>query len=208
MTIVKATLLTNLNNALGRTETSIDVVLARALILLTVKYPALRKNTTFSVVAGDARYSATVSGELATDFRDVVSIRLNDGTKYKTPLVRLPSWADYLERIAEETTADRDEPTHFIVYNRSIYMWPTPDATFTAYLEYSAIDAEVGSIELEDAFEPALQYLLEFCYLEYKGLGTTADATLKAQLAADAIKDIVYLRGNQDAPQFVKYNDI
>lgn len=208
MSILKATLLDDLNTHLVRAESNIDTLIENALILLTTNFPALKKSATMSVVTGDGVYSSLVSAELPSDVRNIVSIRLNDGTEYKTPLTRMISWERYLEQVAEETSADRDEPTEYLLHNRTLYLYPTPDAAYTAYIDYHGIDNSAGSIGLEDNFRPGLQYFLEFLYMESKGQGTTPQAQLKMKLGLDGISALAGIRTNQSGRSTCKYHGV
>jgi len=210
MTIAITDLVTNLNSDLGRAETSTTILrwLKETLRDLCIRIPALKKSTNFTLVAGQESYTQTQMS--ATDLRDVISIRLHDGTDYKEPLDRFTSWNRYLRDKAGQVVASRAEPLKYIFYQENLYLDPTPDAlkTYVAYLEYTAISVVTDEIELADKYENALYHGLCFFYLVAKGLATSEKGKTYGQLYLDDCTNLAGIQESREGPKQIEYNDL
>ncbi len=189
MAISKSTILTEVNNRTARSETDIDTILRAVLLDLTLDIPALKETAYTTTTAGQAEYSLSSFPE---DIRSIEVAKIDDNT----PLKRLNSFKDYLALIADQTSADYDEPEYYIVYNNSIYLYPTPDDSYTLYVYGTCLELDEDEIDLPDVYQEAI---IEGCcwkLYESKGLGTHPSAQahlqnyllLKEQLISYEIK--------------------
>jgi hypothetical protein len=107
-----------------------------------------------------------------------MTIKISDNT----PLIKI-TWKYYQELIADETSANRDEPDYFAIHGGFWYAYPTPDAIYTATLFYNAFVPESEVIDeatvnaednidryFSDIYRQALYDLTKARYLLSKGL--------------------------------------
>jgi len=196
MSISKSTILAELNKRTGRAETNIDSLLKAILLDLTIDFPFLRGEFYRSTEAGTPDYG------VGDTLRKVTAVKIDD----KEPLKIINTWEEYQELIAEETEADRDEPTRYIIHDRILYLWPTPDGIYTLTIFSSYIERDVDSIDLEDNFEELLIQGCCFKLYESKGLGASPPAVLHLNLYKDAVDKLK--RIYSESAERVEYTDI
>ena len=209
MTILKADILSNLNTELERSENDIDLYIKRALRNIVTRIPAIKKTATFTLVAEQANYDKNTSG-FPTDLRDIISIKIWDGTEYSEPLDRIPSWDMYLIESAGKSTSNSGEPTEYIMKYKTLYLYAKPDSakTYVCYMEYSAIEIDPDSITLDDDFTDCLQYAVNFYYLASKGLAQQGQAQDNWGLYLDELIRINGLQDSRDGAKSVSYTDL
>lgn len=197
MAILKLNILTEVNKRTARAETDIDSILKAVLMDLTIDFPFLKKkHTDISTVKGTPNYS------LDDTWRKIELIKIND----KAPLEKINTWEEYQELIAGETESNWREPKTYIIYNRILYLYPTPDKIYTLTIFTSYIGRDVNSIDLDDNFEEVLITGCEFMLYRSKSLGTSPPAVLAMQLyerQKEQLKKIY-----SEAGERIKYSDI
>jgi len=196
MSISKTTILTEVNSRTARAETDIDSILKAVLLDLTIDFPFLKGEFYRSTIAGTPDYG------VGDTIRNVELVKIDD----KDPLIKINTWEEYQKLIAEETEADRDEPTRYIIHDRILYLWPTPDDVYTVTIYSSYIERDVNTIDLEDNFEEVLIEGACFKLYESKGLGASPPAVLHLNLYKDQVDKLK--RIYSDSHDRVEYNDI
>lgn len=148
MTITKAEILAHLNSELNRQDTNIDEHILEALKDLSLQDEFLWVEATVPTIIGRPYYS------LPPDYKKKLSIKIDDNNSSK-----LIDWGEYQSLIADETSADRDEPDRFCIHGGFWYAYPTPDAVYTATIYYNAYILESGAVDditFEDIFRNAI----------------------------------------------------
>jgi len=196
MSISKSTILAELNKRTGRAETNIDSLLKAILLDLTIDFPFLRGEFYRSTDPGTPDYG------VGDTLRKVTAVKIDD----KEPLKIINTWEEYQQLIAEETEADRDEPSRYIIHDRILYLWPTPDAIYTLTIFSSYIERNVDTIDLEDNFEEVLIQGCCFKLYESKSLGASPPAVLHLNLYKDAVDKLK--RIYSESAERVEYTDI
>jgi len=196
MSLSKAAILVEVNNRTGRSETDIDSILKAVLLDLTIDFPFLKGEFYRSTIAGTPDYG------VGDTIRNVELVKIDD----KDPLIKINTWEEYQQLIAEETEADRDEPTRYIIHDRILYLWPTPDAIYTLTIFGSYIERNVDTIDLEDNFEEVLIQGCCFKLYESKSLGASPPAVLHLNLYKDAVDKLK--RIYSESAERIEYNDI
>jgi hypothetical protein len=173
MAILKAEILSHLNDELNRTETDIDTHVLSAMKYLSLQDKFIWIESTVSVTAGTVYYS------MPSDYRKLMTIHLTD----EKPLEEI-TWRQYRNRIADMTDEDdRDEPSCFAMHGGFWYPYPIADDTYTATLHYNAYvpesevidEATVNAVDnidnyYPDIFRDALNNLTKAYYCMSKGL--------------------------------------
>lgn len=196
MPISKASILAEVNSRTARLETNIDSLLKAVLLDLTIDFPFLKGEFTASTIKGQPDYTLSNIQRIVT----VVKIDNN------RPLNEINTWEEYQALIAEETESNWNTPDRFIVNNRVLYLYPTPNDTYTLTIFSSCIEKDVDSIELDDNFEEVINSGCEFMLYRSKGLGSTPAAVLALQLyekLKESLKKIY-----TESAQRVDYQDI
>ena len=165
MSLSKTTIVNEVANRTVRNSSEItDPMIREVLIDLTLEMDNYAIYATASTIVGKANYSLKSFPEL---FKNVDVVKVNN----KEPLKRIPNWQNYQDLIAEQTSADYDEPEFFIVYDDVLYLFPWPDAIYTIHLWGTKVEVNDTDIDAPDYFEPAI--IEGLCNLLYssKGLG-------------------------------------
>lgn len=141
MTITKAEILVHLNAKLDRSETDIDEQILAALKWLSLKDDFLWVETNVDTIIGREYYS------LPLDYKDMIEIKINDNR----PLRKI-TWEEYQVLIADETSANRAEPTRYCIHGGFWYAYPTPDAVYEVTLFYPnfVLESEGGTDAVDD----------------------------------------------------------
>jgi len=162
MSILKADILSEVNRRCNRNLSTIDYELRAILVDYSLDIETYCIEAYCSTVAGIASYDLLAFPEA---FRTVDAVKVDDNE----PLQRIRTFAEYQALIADETSADRDEPEAYIVYNNMIYLHPTPDAVYTLTLFASSIQNDADSIGLPDYMT---EMIIEgVCWKVYESLG-------------------------------------
>lgn len=162
MSILKANILTEVNRRCNRNLSTIDYEIRAVLIDYSLVSETVCLEAYCSTTAGVASYDLNAFPE---PFRTPDAVKIDDND----PLIRIRTMNEYQALIADEGTADRDEPEAYLIYNNSIYLHPTPDTTYTLTIYASSIQMDEDSILLPDYME---EMLIEgVCYKVYEGLG-------------------------------------
>lgn len=196
MALSKETILAEVNKRTGRAETDIDSLLKAVLLDLTIDFPFLKGEFTTPTEAGQPDYS------LDDIHRKVSLVKIDD----KDPLEKINTWEEYQELIVEETEANRKEPKHYIIHNRVVYLYPTPDKIYTLTIFSSYIERDVETIDLDDNFEEVLIEGSCFKLYESKGLGSSPQARVHLDLYRDALGKL--MRIYSESSERVEYTDI
>ena len=132
MSILKAEVLTVVNERLGRAETSIDTELLSALYDISTRGNFILVTSDQTLTVGDEDYN------FPTGMKQLLNCYITVGKdgKRTEPLTKMP-WAGYLTYRADEGTSDRDEPEYYAIHNEIIYPYPVPDATYTLRMYYA-----------------------------------------------------------------------
>lgn len=156
MAISASEILTAVNNNLERTETNIDTEIRAALKLLSSIGDFLEHKTTDTLSAG------TTSINYPTDYKRLQALRLNDGSTDGMPLIPITQ-GEYFARVANKTSADRAEPTHYAEFYRKFWPAPISDGNYTATLWFWRYHPDsVSTIYFTDEFEPVIFSLATF----------------------------------------------
>ena len=197
MALSKTTILAEVNKRTARAETDIDSILKAVLMDLTIDFPFLKKkHTAISTANGTPNYS------LDDTWRRIDLIKVDD----KAPLEKINTWEEYQELIAEETASNRAEPNRWIVHNRVLYLYPTPDAVYVLSIFLSYIERDVNAIDLDDNFEEVLIEGTCFELYKSKGMGGKPEALIHKASYIEAVAKLKPIYS--DVPDRVEYHDI
>jgi len=196
MALSKGNIMTEVNKRTARAETDIDSILKAVLLDLTTDFPFLKGEFFRSTVVGQPDYG------VGDTFRNITLVKIDD----KDPLEKINTWKEYQDMISEETASDRKEPKRWIIHNRVLYLWPSPDAIYTLTIFSSYIGRNVDSILLEDNFEEVL--IEGTCFNLYKslGMGGKPEALIHKAAYMDAVAKLKPIYSN--VPDRVAYTDI
>jgi len=202
MTITAATLTTNLNADLQRSEEAADlaVYIRRAVDTISklAKWPDLHTSDDTAIVATDTRIADPA------DIRVLDKITVNDGSTDSEPLERM-LWADYKRHTADGNGLT-GEPEYYCRHGGWIYLYPTANAAFTVTAGYWKHHGDpADGIEFGDQFLHAVDFGTQAEYLTAKGLQVDPKAD---QVGARYTAAIALLLHEADhEPGFVKYSD-
>jgi len=204
MAISKDNILSEVNSRTGRAESSIDNLIKAILLDLTIDFPFLKREVYTGTVAGQADYAIDeFTGDNITEyFRTVLFGKIDDNE----PLIEFANFEAYQEAIADETQADWDEPEYFIIYDGVLYLYPTPDDSYTVTLFVTSVLNDPDNIILPDMFEEAIIEGCCFKLYEAKGQANNPAAKVHLSLYQDMVRKLKRLHNfpiNQ-----VTYNDI
>lgn len=201
MTITKAEILTNLNAKLDRSETDIDEEILAALKWLSLKDDFLWVEAYVNTIIGRKYYS------LPLDYKDMIEIKVADNR----PLRKI-TWEEYQTLIADETSANRAEPTRYCIHGGFWYAYPTPDAIYKVTLFYPnfVLESEgstdaVDDIAFSDIYRDAIYCKTKAIYC--RGLGWTDEAILFELELRTSILPLLE-RLIERVPKFVKNTDL
>lgn len=197
MSISKQNILAEVIIRTARTDlTNIDSILKAVLLDLTIDFPFLKGEFYRSTVAGTADYG------VGDTLRNVALVKIDD----KAPLEKINTWEEYQALIAEETASDRAEPKRYIIHNKVLYLWPTPDKVYTLTIFSSYIERDVDTIDLDDNFEEALIEGSCFKLYESKGIGSSPPGQVHLGLYTKAVEQLK--RIYSESADRVEYHDI
>ncbi|HPV97924.1 MAG TPA: hypothetical protein PLZ78_08870 [Spirochaetota bacterium] len=201
MSILKANILTEVNRRCNRNLSNVNYEIRAVLIDYSLVSETVCTEATTNVVAGTASYDLLTFPE---PFRTADAVKIDDND----PLVRIRTMAEYQALIADETSADRDEPEAYLIYNNMIYLHPTPDTTYTMTIYASSIQMDEDSILLPDHME---EMLIEgVCYKVYEGLGQgkAAHAIPHLENYVNYRQKFIGLENRKASTGSAAYNDI
>lgn len=211
MTITAAEVLAEVNERLNRSETAITDEL-RAIL----KDLSIRGNFLTAIDESQTLTSGTVSLDEPVDFKALVEaghkgdrgIVLNDGIYDGKPLKEI-SYAEYLRRKKDETSANYDEPKYFAHWNNKFYLDPASDdnngSDYTSKIHHYRFHPEsTSSILFGDQFREAI-----YCGVTSKVEKKLKGSAANAQHELDYEREIAKLLSTEPKqPNFVKYRDI
>jgi len=128
MAILKAEILTEVNQNLGRAETDIDVEIRDVLYDLSSRDNFLLNSSLAGVTTDSVAYIS-----LPDDFKELKSIVLNDGSQDGDPLTKI-TWEEYLQNISGSPSDS--EPEHYVIHNDLIWLEPNPDGEYTVKMYF------------------------------------------------------------------------
>lgn len=165
MSLSKSGIKAEVASRTGRNSSEIsDYLIREILVDLTLNLEGYVIYATANTISGTPNYTLKSFPE---EFKDVDVVKISN----KEPLKRIPSWKDYQALIAEETSADYDEPKHFIIEDDILYLYPTPNDVYPIHLWGTKVEFDDDDMDVPNYFEPAIVEGL--CNLLYsaKGLG-------------------------------------
>jgi len=148
MAITKAAILTFVNDQLSRSETDIDnqiLSVINDLRFLSI----LEAQSTDLTLSDGSEYFAEPS-----DFKDPISITLNDGSNDLAPLLPFPGgYKGYMDEMRGPASGCESTPLYYARFNGNIYVYPTADQAYTITLDYyKKHDLDADDIEFDDDF--------------------------------------------------------
>ena len=152
MSITKVEILTFANGRLRRSETDIDVEVQIVLDDLSDENLLIGTDLTKTLSSGKESVSEP------DGYREMITIRLNDGTDDGLPLKKI-SRNDYLQYMENGNSSDYSESGYYNEFNGSIYFYPVPDGNYTIKMEYYKKHAnDVDTIAFDEEFRRSLFY--------------------------------------------------
>ena len=164
--------------------------------------PALVAECTTSTVAGQESYELA---SLPKKFKRVESVRLDEPDN-KDSLTELKSFEDYQTLFANSTT--NDEPNSFIIWGDYLYLYPTPDATYTLRLFAQVFERDATAIELTDQFTEAVISLTAYNTLKNKGLGLSEEAQSHKRDGIEWISALNSVESAKIRPDGIRFTDV
>lgn len=155
MTILKADILTFVNNRLQENLTDIDDEILTALDDLA----------SFNLLTADTSTVAAVSGDksiaVPSDFKMLITITPIDGSGNRLrPLIAFEGGFEAYNR-ALTTPGDtiRDIPTSYVKKGNKFFLYPTLSGSFTFEIDYYKYHPEsLATIQFGDSFRTAIKY--------------------------------------------------
>ena len=146
--MIKADILTFVNDQLSRSETDIDSQIKSVINDLRF-LNLLEAQDTTKTLADGSKYFAEPTG-----FKSPISIVLNDGSVDLAPLLPMPGgYKGYCEAMDDVVTGDESTPRFYARFNGNIYVFPTSDQAYTITVDFykkHALDPD--TIEFGDDF--------------------------------------------------------
>ena len=159
VSISKSDVLDFVNEKLHRSETDIDDEIQRVLDNLADANLLVGSDTGTIT----SNYDTTI--DLPTNFKQMISLRLNDGSNDGAPLIRIPGGIrGYRERQADGL--DYGEPEYYAEFNGKCYLDPACDGAYTPYFEFYSyhppLSGDTGNILFGGEFDRAIKYGVTF----------------------------------------------
>ena len=205
MALIKSEIVTEVARRTERNERDVtDFEINAALQAITMEIPALQGECTTTTIAGRADYDLR---SLGRNFKRLDAVRLDGDTKDEC-LNKIASFSQYQTLIDGETEADYDEPDSFIIWNDTLYLYPTPDDAFTMRLFSQFFERDSDNITLPDEYAEPLISLACFEVLSNKGLADSGEARGHFQKGMKWVNDFKKLSVQKIPATNVMYNDI
>jgi hypothetical protein len=205
MSILKATIQTETARRLGRTTSDVtDYEIKSALQIITMAIPVLKGECTCDTVVGQGKYDLR---SLPNKFKSVDIVSVDDGDNDAT-FKKIGNFEDYQDMVIGETSADYDEPEYFIVYNDFLYIFPTPDDTYTLRLFSDIYERDADAITLPDEYEECVISLTCAEVLKNKGMAESDEAKGHLSSGYRYIAEFNKLANNKVNIDQINYNDI
>ena len=179
-----------------------DAEISAAVLAASIRIPNLVAECTTETVAGQAAYELD---SFPKYFKRVESVRV-EGSTNKDGLVEIKSFDDYQTAFANQS--QNDTPTSFIVWGNYMYLFPTPDATYTLRLFAQVFESNASVIELPTTFTEAIISLTAYQVLASKGQGLGEEAQSHMQNAERWLAMLERVENNKIRPDNVDFNDI
>jgi len=195
-----------LNRTARRASELTDSEINASLLALSLDVEGLSKECKTTTSTGRAYYDLTA---LPKRVRNLKAITIETGNvSDNTFLKKFKDFEQYRGLIVSETTADQDIPTSWIIDGDYLYLYPTPDGNYTLTLNYSGLEFNADSIELDDIYFEAI--VARTCYELYTNKGLTGTEQAQTQLSKyqDWVRKLNKLEIMQNRPSFVGYTDI
>jgi hypothetical protein len=170
--MTKAEILAVIKTRTGRTDlTDIDSELLAVLIDMTARHAFLKSSEEQSWVDGTASYDFPDNANKILDITE----KLTSASAGDTTRVSKISFRDYLNRNIGAN--DEGEPQYYAVYNKKIYVYPTPNDTYTGTVYYQYLHpSDLDNILLDDEFKECVVEGTCFKIMEGLGIGATEGA--------------------------------
>ena len=177
-------------------STYVDDWINTAYMTLTTKsrFPELRLNYVFPELETDTTSDTTDGTAYISKPTDCLFVRTLWDSDSDTKLIKI-AWHDYLEKPGRADTDAEGAPTKWCTHGSNIYLYPTPDDTYTMYIYYRkrvaalSNDADTTAIgaEWDEVIQrlAKVQSLMRFGEYEYANQERTELTSM--------IKDIVGL---------------
>lgn len=201
MSILKAEILSQVNSETARAETNIDDIIRDVLTDLSLDIDTPVKHAYCRTEVGTAIYDLSSYPEI---FKKVDCVKINTGE----PLKKIESLEQYQALIADETTADYDEPDSYFIHNNAVYLYPTPDAIYNLNMFATTVEADENDIDVDDVCKPAIVQGCIYRLYASKGLGANTFAQTHLQLYMQWKEKLVSFFSNRTRNGQAKYNDI
>lgn len=199
MTITKAEILTEVNSRTARQETNIDSQIKAVLLDLTIDFPFIKNRLDMNTTKDDPDYP--LPSEV---YRNVEIVALAKIGKEPTPLDRISTFAGYLSLLHSSTTTGI--PTSYIIHNKILYLYPTPDDAYPLTIIGSALEQDPNSVGLPDEFEEAITEGTCYKLYESKGLASTSAAQDHLVFYQDAVRKLKKI--HREDIEFIHYHDL
>jgi len=144
--IEKSDILIFVNGQLSRTETDIDDQIKS--VINDLRFLSILEAQSTSLTLSDG----STSFDQPSDFKDPISIVLNDGSDDLEPLLPMPGgYKGYKEAMDGYSSGDESTPLYYARFNGKIYVYPTADQAYTITLDYyKKHDLDPDDIEFGD----------------------------------------------------------
>jgi len=156
MAILKAAILTFVNDALHRSPalTDIDIQIQSVLDELS-QGPYIEATDDDQTLEDGDEYLAKPSG-----YFSMISIVLNDGSCDLSPLKPFPGgYKAYRDARADAEAATASQPLYYVMWGDSIWLYPTVGQDYTVRIDYYKLHAQdVDTIEFNDDWRRAINF--------------------------------------------------
>ena len=173
MAITKASILTAVNSRTGRVETDIDTILSSILTDICLTGPFLKTSTTLTFSASDAVESFP---------SDCLAVLAVGGLTYKS----FESLLKFQQALTSEGT-----PEYWTAHNKSVHLWPTPNAETALTVYYVQLDDDVDTIALSDEFWECIAE--GCCFKLYESYGMAEEAAVHKGLYDEQLAKLLPL---------------
>lgn len=166
MSILKADILTFVNDQLGRSETDIDSQIKTVINDLRFLNILEAQDTTLTLSDGSTYF------DQPSDFKSLISIVLNDGSVDLEPLLPMPGgYKGYKDAMDSFTSGNESTPKYYARFNGKIYVYPTAGQSYTITFDYYKKHAlNVSDEDFEIEFDDDLTNCFNFGAAYYTAL--------------------------------------
>jgi hypothetical protein len=166
MSILKAGILSFVNDQLCRSETDIDTQIKSVINDLRFLNILEAQDTSLALSDGSTYFAKP------SDFKSVISIVLNDGSVDLAPLLPMPGgYKGYKDAMDSFTSGNESTPKFYAKFGDNIYVYPTAGQAYTITFDYykkHALDAD--TIEFDDDMTNCFNFGATFYTAAKRGL--------------------------------------